>query len=163
MPNRILFALALTVALTRGLAAQAADPPVARADSICTYSSCGLGLAPSLISLDVVRGARAERVARLGFLWPGEVRPLFAGSDSAVAFAGRAVRTRRRASVLTDAGLLLLGGAAIVAAKRGEIDRTGAGLGAGGLALLAASYPVQLRADEHLSKAVWWYNTRFTR
>jgi hypothetical protein len=144
-----------------GMAQQPSTPPTA--NTPCSYVECALGIAPSLISLDVVQGSRSRPVGRLGFFWPTDVRPIFSSSDSALAYAGRAVRTRRMAAALTDTGILLLGAAATIAASKREITSAGGGVGVAGAMLLAISYPVQLRADAHLSKAVWWYNFRFSR
>lgn len=135
----------------------------AQGPSSCAYRDCALGVIPTLVSLDVVRGVEEERVARLGFFWAGDIRPAFAGSERAVALAGKAVRTRRAAAALTDAGLLVMGIAAAMVAREGSVERAGAGVAAGGVALLAASFPVQLLADAQLSRAVWWYNAELAR
>jgi hypothetical protein len=134
-----------------------------RADTTCVYRTCALGLAPSLISLDVVRGADNERVARLGFFRPGNVTRAFAGSDSALHYGARAEEARGIAAIFTDIGLAAFAVAAVRATRRGEIDRAAQAWGGAGGALLAVSYPLQLRADAFLSRAVWWYNQRFAR
>jgi hypothetical protein len=115
------------------------------------------------MSLDVVQGSRSRPVARLGFFWSSDIRPVFASSDSALAYADRAVGTRRVAAAFTDTGILLLGVAAAMVVSDRNLGRAETAVAAGGATLLAISYPIQLRADAHLSRAVWWYNSRFTR
>ena len=136
--------------------------PVVR-DSACTYSACALGLAPVWNALDVTRGATGEHLASLGFFLPGNVAAAFAGSDSAQGYAGRAVRVRRVAAVLTDGGAVLIGAAVLHGLSSGHFsaaDRVAAGAGT---AAFAASVPLQFSADALLSRAVWWYNARFIR
>lgn len=133
------------------------------ADSACSYARCALGIAPTWSGLNVVRGADGTRVAGLGFFWPRDLAPVFAGRDSAARYAARAVRVRRGGAALTDAGILLLGYA--VARQIGTSglrrgDRVAAGAG---VAAMAASVPLQFAADGLLSRAVWWHNTRFGR
>ncbi len=168
MPRHIAFLACITVLLPSAVAAQGNSAVGVRAqraaaDSACSYEQCALVVVPSLASLDVVRGVRRERVARLGFFWAGDIRAPFAGSDSAAWYADRAVHTRRTASFLTDAGLALFAVAAVVVVRRGEVDRAAAGWATGGAVLMAASYPLQLRADGLLSSAVWWHNRQFAR
>ena len=156
----VLFGL-LIIAQTGSTVAQ--EPSTPAAPNSCTYQECGLGIAPRLTSLDVVEGSQSKPVARLGFFWPSDIRPVFAGSDSALAYADRAVRTRRVAAAFTDSGVLLLSIAAVLMAAERDLGRAGPAAATGGAALLAASYPLQLRADAHLSRAVWWFNSRFSR
>jgi hypothetical protein len=151
----------LVIAHATALLAQEGSIPTA--SNSCTYQECGLGIAPRLTSLDVVRGSQSELVARLGFFWSSDIRPVFASSDSALAYADQAVRTRRAAAAFTDTGILLLGIAAAMVASDRDLGRAGAAVVTGGAILLGVSYPMQLRADGHLSRAVWWYNSRFTR
>jgi hypothetical protein len=77
-------------------------------DSSCVYdrayNRCALNIVPRLFALDVVRGAREERVASLAFLLPKRVVPAFAGSEPAEQHAASAFRLRRTAAVLTDLG-----------------------------------------------------------
>lgn len=139
----------------------AATPP--SADSACSYERCALGIAPTWSGLNVVRGTDGTRVASLGFFWPRDLAPVFAGRDSAARYATRAVRVRRGGAVLTDAGILLLGYAVARQIGTGGLrrgDRVAAGAG---VAAMAASVPLQFAADGLLSRAVWWHNTRFGR
>jgi len=146
---RRLPALLASLAIGAPLEAQLPTPAPCAA-----YDRCALGLAPRWSGLALVRGTGGERAGELGFFWARDVRPVFAGSDSALRYAGRAVAARRVGAVLTDAGAALL---VLGAARRGP--RT---LGAG-VALLSASVPAQFVADGWLSRAVWWHNARFAR
>ena len=65
----------------------------------CSYETCALGIAPAWNGLDVVLGATGARVASLGFFLPRDIAPTFAGSDSAMRYAVRAVSVRRVAAV----------------------------------------------------------------
>jgi len=120
-------------------------------DSACPYVRCALGIAPVWNGLAVVRGARGEPVATLGF-FRARALPLFAGHDSAAHYATRAVRVRGVASALTDGGALMLAVGAARALGAGRLDRGGRVLVAAGAATLGVSVPF------HLSRAVWWYN-----
>lgn len=131
------------------------------ADSSCSYVRCALGLNPTLMSLDVVRGTSNERVASLNFFLPRDPSRTFAGNDSASAYARQATATRRTAATLTDLGIGFLAVAAGEMTAKHRLDRTGAAWMTAGAAIFAVSFPVQLRADGYLSRAVWWYNTRF--
>lgn len=146
---RVILAIALLAASRR---ASAQDSTAA-----CPYVRCALGIAPVWHGLAVVRGARSETVAMLGFF---RARPLtlFAGHDSAGHDAARAFRTRRVASALTDGGALLLAIGAMRALGAGRLDASGRVLLGVGAATLGASVPLQFAADGHLSRAVWWYN-----
>lgn len=132
-------------------------------DSACAYTRCALGIAPVWNGLAVVRGVQQQRVANLGFFLPRDIAPLFAGEDSALRFARRAVRMRRWAALFTDAGGAMLGYAAVQQIRNGRLargERVTAALGAGSFVV---SVPLQFGADGLLSRAVWWHNRRFTR
>ena len=158
-PSISSFLLALLTAFAFHVTSAAADSP---ADT-CTYRSCALGVVPAWNGLDVVKGEREERVARLGFLWTGDVGPVFAGEPHAIELAHRAVHTRRIAAFFTDAG-----GALLVSALAGGLadpehsDRWRA-IAIGGGAAFAVSVPLQFAADGHLARAVWRFNARFAR
>ena len=142
-------------------AASATPRAVVRAAG-CDYQRCALGISPVWNGLAVVRGAEEERVANLNFFWPMNVEPAFAG-DSARTYATRAVRTRRIAATLTDAGGVLMAVAAIRGARSGRVDgggRVAALVGAGAFAL---SVPLHFQADGWLSRAVWWHNADAVR
>ncbi len=108
----------------------------------------------------MVRGEDEDPVATLGFLWTRDISRVF--DDPARDAARSAVRTRRVAAFLTDAGLALaIAGAA--RAARNDLDRTASTLMIAGVALVGISVPIQFRADRHLSRAVWLHNARFAR
>ena len=155
---RALTTLAFTVALTAPLHAQP------RAPDGCTYQRCALSLEPRWSGLALVRGTTGQTAAELGFFWPDDVRPLFAGSDSAMYYADRAVKARAVGAALTDAGAVLLAlGIIRVAHDQGRIHGGAAWTVGTGAVLLGASVPLQFSADGWLSRAVWWHNARFAR
>jgi hypothetical protein len=134
-----------------------------RAGAACSYETCALGIVPTWNGLDVVRGAVGERSASLGFFLPRDITPAFVGSDSAMKYAVRAVKVRRVAASLTDAGALVLGYVAIKQLRDGHLgnsDRVIAAVGGGAFAI---SVPLQFSADGYLSRAVWWHNLRYAR
>jgi hypothetical protein len=151
-------------------AVTAAGPRSARAagvaapdDTTCTYARCALALDPAWNGLVLVRGEARRPVASLGFFWPGDIAPVFAGADRAHDFAKRAVRVRRAGAALTDLGGLLLALAAIGAITDDAHPGRYPAVAGAGAASLAISVPLQFSADGHLSRAVWWYNARFAR
>lgn len=137
--------------------------PGAAAQSIeenCTYRACAYNIVPLLRGLRVVRGENEQPVATLGFLWTRDISGVFdAAAQNA---ARRAVRTRRVAALLTDAGFALAIAGSARAASR-DLDRTAANLMIAGVGFVGLSVPIQFRADRHLSRAVWLHNTRFAR
>lgn len=139
-----------------------ASLPAQRLAPDCTYAACALGIAPVWHGLDVVRGTGGAREASLGFFWPRSVHATFAGSDSAVAYADRALSVRRSAAILTDAGAIAI---AYTVARQlsGGLGRRDAIIGAAGAGAFVVSVPLQFSADHLLSRAVWWHNERFAR
>lgn len=166
LSTRFLGALTAFVIVASPARAQVPFPPPAVApagDAVCDYTRCALGIIPRVTALDVVRGAREERIASLGFLVPGDVRGAFGDNARAVAHAGRAGRIRRVASLLTDAGLLIGLSAATRAAATSDTRRASVAVSLSGLALLAVSVPAHFAADAELSRAVWEYNRTLPR
>ena len=157
--------IATLISLAAGGARAQAAPSALRAPdtAACTYVRCALGVSPAWNGLDVVRGAAGVRVARLGFFWPGDVRPAFAGNDSAFRYAARAVRARRLAALLTDVGGAALGVTAVRLARRPEFRGTTRGVALGGIAIFGLGVPFQFAADGQLSRAVWWKNSTVGR
>jgi hypothetical protein len=140
----------------------------APADSACTYRRCALGIAPTWNGLAVVRGVDLQRVANLGFLWPRDISGAFSisaqsGVDSATVHARRAVHLRRLAAFFTDAGLILGTYTVARAAANSRLSTADRALGIGGAVAFGVGVPLQFAADGALSRAVWWYNTRFGR
>jgi hypothetical protein len=144
-----LAAVLATVAVTRS-AAQTTD-------STRGYDRGALNIVPRLVALDVVRGAREERVSSLAFLFPHRVSAAFGTCEPAQLHAAHAFRLRRVAAVLTDAGLAL----AVASATRAvsPTDRRFTLIAAG--AMVASSVPIHFSADAALSRAVWEYNRQF--
>lgn len=171
MTTRLLLPLALILAaVARRAGAQQAPASATGASAGCAYDNCALGISPNWSGLAVVRGVAGPRVANLSFFWPrdisralrGEVGAV-PGADSAAAQARRAVGLRRTGAALTDAGIVLMGIAAIRAIGAGRLARGDGLLGGAGAAALGMSVPFQFAADGALSRAVWWHNLRFAR
>lgn len=131
--------------------------------SSCNYARCALGIVPAWNGLLITRGASHERVANLGFFWAGSLDHVFAGSDSAVAYGRRAVRTRRAAAALTDLGALALGVASIRGLANGRLSTGDRAAAVAGAAAFAVSVPLQFAADGQLSRAIWWRNTLYAK
>jgi hypothetical protein len=134
---------------------------------LCTYSRCALGIAPTWNGLAVVQGVDEQRVANLSFFWPRDIRRALstaagAGPDSATTNVRRAVRLRRVAAVFTDAGLVLGGYAVARAITNKRLNSSDRAFGITGAVAFAVSVPLQFAADGALSRAVWWYNSRFS-
>jgi hypothetical protein len=138
-------------------------PSLCAQSAACTYDVCALSIVPRLSGLDVVRGAREERVGTLSFLLPRAVNAPFVGSDAAQDHARRALSTRRVAAVLTDIG----GAAALVGAIHASTAprdrRWSVYVSLGGAALIGASVLPQFAADAELSRAVREYNRQFAK
>jgi hypothetical protein len=152
-------AAALTLLVAVPLIAQTTTH---RAVDRCTYQRCALGIAPTWNALDVVTGETGDRVASLGFFLPRSLAATFAGDDSASFYAARAFVVRRNAAVFTDAGIAMLGYAAL-RHMSGGLNTRDRVIGAIGAGAFAVSVPLQFSADGLLSRAVWWHNGRFAR
>ena len=142
-----------------GIGAQTPSRPEAN----CTYESCALGLAPAWNGLAITRGISQRQIGVLGFFWPGDIRPIFADNAAALEAADEALRTRTVASILTDAGLLVLGTGLARAAFQREFDGFSKVLTITGAASVGISVPLHFAADGMLSRAVWWHNRRYSR
>lgn len=149
-------------------------PSIGRAQSgaaaRCSYAECALSIAPTWNGLAMVRGVDGERVANLNFFWPRDVSRAMVGSDaaatgldSAIAEGRRAVRIRRIAATLTDAGIVLATTAAVRAINAGSFRRSNGVIAGAAAASLGLSIPFQFAADGALSRAVWWHNLRYSR
>jgi hypothetical protein len=148
-------ALAALTPAWRPLQAQAAPPEP------CTYRRCALGIVPAWNGLLVTRGEAHQRVGNLGFFWAGSLDRHFAGSDSALGYARRAVKVRRVAAVFTDVGALALGYAAVKVLTNGALRGDDRVVAAAGAAAFGVSVPLQFAADGLLSRAIWWQNTTY--
>jgi hypothetical protein len=143
--------------------APAASQEAAGAAAACDYESCALNVMPTWNGLAIVRGVAEERIAVLGFFRPGTIQRAFGGSPAAIAMAERAMRTRRRGAVLTDAGAALILGGAVLAINDGRVGRASGALLAVGVVGVGVSVPLQFAADGQLSRAVWLFNRQFAR
>lgn len=162
MRLRPVLVTALACIASASLPAQAprdvASPPADAVASLA-YRRDALGIAPVWNGLAVVRGAERARVANLNFFWPRRIDDAFQG-DSARVYASRAIRTRRVAAVLTDAGAVLLAAAVV---RRGPGDAVARGIAYAGAGAFALSVPLHFAADDWLARAVWWHNERVAR
>ena len=116
-----------------------------------------------------MRGSSSATVANLNFFLPRDISHalrgdgrLFVGSDSVSAAVKRAVRLRRIGAVFTDAGLIGIAVAGARALSDGSNKRTNGIIAGTGFALLGIAVPFQFAADGALSKAIWWYNWRYS-
>lgn len=154
---------AAAVATIVGPVALAAQDQPPQPPPNCTYESCALGLAPAWNGLAVTRGISGRQIANLGFFWPTDIRPLFAGDAAALEAATEALQMRTVAAAFTDAGLLLVATGLARAGFQREFDGFSQALTGVGAASIGISIPLQFAADGYLSRAVWWYNRRFAR
>ena len=142
------------------------SPAQSRAATTCDYMSCALSIAPRWNGLAVVRGVEEHRVANLSFFWPRDFSGLFATpgsqSDSAASQARRAVRIRRIAAALTNTGAVAVAVAGTRAIVVGRLRSDDAVVLGAGTAAIAVSLPLHFNADGALSRAIWWYNHRFS-
>lgn len=129
----------------------------------CTYERCALGLAPVWNGLAVTRGEEQRKVAVLGFFWPGDVSSTFEGDREATQAAEDAASIREVGAILTDAGLVMAATGVARALFRRDWDKVATGLTVAGGISLAASIPFQFGADGYLSRAVWFYNRRYSK
>jgi len=102
-------------------------------------------------------------VGRLG-AFGGGVDTLLAGPDSSATHAHRYVGSIRTANTLS----LLSAVAFVVVATRTDWFRDHASdgevaIGITGTVLGLASIPFRLRAEQNLSRAVWFYNAQFAK
>ena len=130
----------------------------------CTYATCALRVEPTFFGMQLVRGTHGERVGRLsGF--GGGVESLLSGPDSAAANGQQYVRATRRSAALGLIGALAY---AVVLVRTDNLQSDQVGdaeviTAVAGAGLLVASLPFAVRAQRHLSRAVWWYNSALPR
>jgi len=135
-----------------------------RAPSGCTYETCALRVEPRFFSVPkLLRGREGVEVGKLGG-FGGGVDSLLAGPDSAAAHARHYVGAIRTANSLS----LLSAVAFVVVATRTDWFRDNASdgdvaIGVTGTVLGLASIPFRLRAEQNLSRAVWFYNAALAR
>jgi len=136
----------------------------ARAPSACTYETCALRVEPRFFSGPrLLRGREGVEVGTLG-AFGGGADSLLAGPDSAAVHARRYVSAIRAANSLS----LLSAVAFVVVATRTDWFRNNArdgdvAIGITGTVLGLASIPFRLRAEQNLSRSVWFYNAALAR
>ena len=135
-----------------------------RAPSGCTYETCALRVEPRFFSGPrLLRGREGVEVGTLG-AFGGGADTLLAGPESAAAHARRYVSAVRTANSLS----LLSAVAFVVVATRTDWFRDNArdgdvAIGITGTVLGLCVDPLRLRAEQNLSRAVWFYNAALAR
>ncbi len=122
------------------------------------YDQCALRVQHHILSTWIVRGAEETRVARIGFR-PPRLQGLFQASEPA-ALAFRQFRSHHARS----SWLAILGGLEIVGgmvARANGKDDWALGLSIGGTVFELAAGIFRMKANEHLSTSIWWYNQPF--
>ena len=129
----------------------------------CTYDTCALRLQHKAFSRDVVRGASATRIARLGWFAP-RIDPLASAADSARQHYA-AFRTRYdRSAAFGLASFVLVAASTIVyVTNHRENDGVSAGLLIASLPFALASSLTRVKADDDLQQAIWFYNRALPR
>lgn len=123
------------------------------------FDSCALRVRHGLFRTEIVRGTEDTPIAEIGFGTP-PLQELFARSDQAALGFDRFRTSHTRASWMSVLGGLEFVGA-LVARSQGE-DDWAMGLSIGGVVIEVAAMIFRTRADEYLSKAIWWYNESLT-
>jgi hypothetical protein len=153
------------------LAAAALAPCTARAQSSavrapvgCTYETCALRVEPAFLAAPrLLRGRAGVEVGSLG-AFGGGVDTLLAGPELAATHARRYVSEIRTANSLA---LLSAAAFVVVVARtnwfRDDADDTDRVLGITATALAIVSIPFRVKAEDNLSRAVWFYNAAFAR
>jgi hypothetical protein len=119
------------------------------------YDSCALRVRHRLLRTEIVRGTEDTPIAEIGFGTP-PLEELFARSDQAALGFDGFRKDHKRASWMTVlGGIEIVGG--LVARSQGEDDWAMA-LSISGIVIEVVGTVFRTRADEHLSKAIWWHN-----
>jgi len=119
------------------------------------FDSCALRVRHRLFRTEIVRGTEDTPIAEIGFGTP-PLRELFARSDQAAMGFDRFRKSHGRASWMSVLGGLEFLGALV--ARSQEEDDWAMALSLSGVVIEVASMIFRTRADEHLSRAIWWYN-----
>ena len=124
------------------------------------YASCALRVQYGLLNTKIVRGTESTDLARIGLGTP-PLEALFARSDpSAISFDLFSADHARSSWLAVLGGIGFVGG--LIAGARGDEDWA-AGFSIGGTAFEVGAAIFRTKANEHLSKAIWWYNESLTR
>jgi hypothetical protein len=155
---RALFTL-LAVCSSAGLHAHTIYAQTAPAAVVrCAYVDCALRLEPSSGGRRLVRGASGQVIGGFGLFHSSAVDSLLAGPDSTAANTRRYKAERHTGFMYLLAGLTA-GVASMVYFKAHHQNE---GIDLVGLAAVWAftipSAGHYSRAEQHLSRAVWWYN-----
>jgi hypothetical protein len=120
----------------------------------CSYDACALRVRYRLLGGQIVQGREENRVVSLGWLAPSA--PLFGDRSDTAAWHYASFRRKEHVgAALGFAGLVASVAALLVGDSNEDLA---AGLGIGGTVLVIGG-GIQLgRANEQLSRAVWWYN-----
>jgi hypothetical protein len=124
----------------------------------CVYDECSLRLEGTRI----VRG-RTQQAGRVGLLSAVSIVPLIVpSSDSGLAYASTFDHIYSRAARVTFIGTLLTAAGGAILAKERSVGVAVPILATGGIAALWG-LPKLRRADEALSRAIWWNNREIGR
>jgi hypothetical protein len=140
------------------LAATLTGPALAQQDSACTWDRCALRVHRNFLGARLVRGIHEEKVA--GIAWFPRPLPFLAERSDSAATHYNTFRSRQR----NGTAVLLVGLAAVVASSAivaGGDDGAGLAVGVGGFTLMLAGGALVASGQNHLSRAVWWYNRSF--
>lgn len=125
----------------------------------CSYLDCALRVEPGIRGSRLIRGAGGRVVGRLGLFHGNAIDSLLAMPDSTGLLTRRYAAERHTGIILQVIGMALLGGSAIRTATRHQWDGWDfATMGVAYGFLIPASHHFT-RADQNLSRAVWWYNS----
>jgi hypothetical protein len=150
--SRLAVLLLLILGCPHLIRAQDAPPSILGCD---VYESCALRVQYRFFRNEVVRGPESTSVTRIGLGTP-PLEELFARSDSALVSFHEFRKDHIRSSWLMVLGGLEFVGS-LVAEANGK-DDLAVGLSIGGIVLEVIGAVFRTKADEHMSKAIWWHN-----
>ena len=142
------------------LAVAGVRPAVAQSDS-CTWDTCALRLRPALFGRQIVRGQESIKVAGVGFI-AGPIGLFRDAPDSVRVHYDAFRRGHNTAAALVLAGLTGLIASTAVFANDGD-DGLAAGLLVASFGFTVAGIVVSMRAEDHLSRTLWWFNRGLPR
>jgi hypothetical protein len=129
----------------------------------CSYLDCALRVEPGMRGARLIRGADGRLVGRLGLFHKSGIDSLLAMPDSTGLFARRYVAERHSGLILQVIGMALLAGSAIRTTTRHHWDGWDFATQGVGYGFLIPASRRLTRADQNLSRAVWWYNSSLPR
>jgi hypothetical protein len=150
------FLLLGSLALPAATHAQAGSQEIS---GCSVFEDCALRVQYGFLRTEVVRGTEDIRVARIGLGTPA-LDELFSRSDTAaLSFESFRVDHRRSSWLKVLGGVEIAAG--LIARSRDNEDWARA-LSVSGIVLELVGMVFRTRADEHLSRAIWWYNESLT-